>query len=161
MLLLPLLLFIVFAFISISAMRRAARRRFEYEEQLAREAAERGPSRGGDDGYTGSSFGASPFGGLLESLMTGAGARSYGYDPAARPGGEGSQEEPPPAGGWRSRRRSRRRPSTTTRGSRSRKRAHSAGGAGRPRSKARSARSSAAGRAATAAASSRSSRPRS
>src|SRR3954470_2535376 len=100
MLLLPLLLFIVFAFISISisisAMRRAARRRFEYEEQLAREAAERGPSRGGDDGYTGSSFGASPFGGLLESLMTGAGARSYGYDPATRRGVEVSQEEPPP-----------------------------------------------------------------
>src|SRR4051812_18482489 len=96
MLLLPLLLFIVFAFISISAMRRAARRRFEYEEQLAREAAERGPSRGGDDGYTGSSFGASPFGGLLESLMTGAGARSYGYDPATGRWVEVSQEQPPP-----------------------------------------------------------------
>src|SRR3954469_5852350 len=98
MLLLPLLLFIVFAFISISAMRRAARRRFEYEEQLAREAAERGPSRGGDNGYTGSSFGASPFGGLLESLMTGAGARSYAYDPVTGRWVEVSQEESrPPA----------------------------------------------------------------
>src|SRR3954463_7793007 len=96
MLLLPLLLFVVFAFIAISSMRRAARRRFEYEEQFAREAAERGPSRGGDDGYSGSSFGASPFGGLLDSLMNGAGARSYAYDPVTGRWVEVSQEEPPP-----------------------------------------------------------------
>jgi len=96
MLLLPLLLFVVFALIAVSSMRRAGRRRFEYEEQLAREAAERGPSRGGDDGYSGSSFGASPFGGLLESLMTGAGARSYAYEPVTGRWVEVSQEEPPP-----------------------------------------------------------------
>jgi hypothetical protein len=98
-LLLPLLLFIVFALIAISSMRRAARRRFEYEEQLAREASERGPSRGADDEYSGSSFGASPFGGLLESLMTGAGARSYSYDPVSGRWVEVSQEQPlpPPA----------------------------------------------------------------
>src|SRR3954469_16183420 len=96
MLLLPLLLFVVFALIAASSMRRAARRRFEYEEQLAREAAERGPSRGGDDGYSGFSFGASPFGGLLESLMNGAGSRSYAYDPVTGRWVEVSQEEPAP-----------------------------------------------------------------
>src|SRR3954447_19908372 len=96
MLLLPLLLFVVFAFIAISSMRRAARRRFEYEEQLAREAPERGPSRGGHDGYSGSSFGASPFGGLLESLMNGAGARSYAYDPVTGRWVEVAPEDEPP-----------------------------------------------------------------
>src|SRR4051794_40901998 len=96
MLLLPLLLFVVFALIAASSMRRAARRRFEYEEQLAREAAERGPSRGGDDGSSGSSVGASPFGGLLESLMNGAGARSYGYDPVTGRWVEVAPEEEPP-----------------------------------------------------------------
>src|SRR4051812_35161868 len=98
MLLLPLLLFVVFALIAASSMRRAARRRFEYEEQLAREAAERGPSRGGDDGSSGSSFGASPFGGLLESLMHGAGARSYAYDAVTGRWVEvAPEEQPPPA----------------------------------------------------------------
>jgi transitional endoplasmic reticulum ATPase len=94
-LLLPLLLFIVFAFIAVSSMRRAARRRLEYEEQLAREAAERGPSRGGDDGYSDSPFGTSPFGGLLESLMAGAGARSYAYDPVTGRWVEVSPDDPP------------------------------------------------------------------
>jgi transitional endoplasmic reticulum ATPase len=96
MLLLPLLIFLIFAFVAISTTRRAARRRFEYEQQLAREAAERGPSRGGEDDYGngGSPFGPSPFGALLDSLMTGGGARSYSYDPATGEWNEVTEERP-------------------------------------------------------------------
>src|SRR5919199_5402091 len=82
MLLLPLLLLVLFVLISLSIARRAALRRAEYEEELAREAASRGPRRG-DDGEVGPSpFGGSPLGSLLEHMMSGATwGRSYTYDP--------------------------------------------------------------------------------
>jgi transitional endoplasmic reticulum ATPase len=95
MLLLPLLLFLIFAFIAVRTMRSAARRRFEYEEQLAREAGERGPSRGGED-YDETGVSHSPFGALLESLMTGGGAGSYSYDPATGEWVEVTEERPAP-----------------------------------------------------------------
>ena len=86
MLLLPLLVFLLFLLLSLSAARRAARRRAEYEAKLAREAAARGPTRAGkDEDDDLEAFGATPFGSLLETLMTGAGARSYTYDPRQRP----------------------------------------------------------------------------
>jgi transitional endoplasmic reticulum ATPase len=82
MLLLPLLVLVVFAFIALSLARRAALRRAEYEEELAREAAARGPTRGGDE-LADSPFGPSPLGSLLEHMMSGATwGRSYELDPA-------------------------------------------------------------------------------
>jgi transitional endoplasmic reticulum ATPase len=75
--LLFLLAIVVFVIAVMSAARRSARRQAEYEDQLAREAAERGPSRGEQE----PPFGASPFGSLFDMLMTGGGARSYEYDP--------------------------------------------------------------------------------
>jgi hypothetical protein len=75
--LLFLLASVVFVIAVMSAARRSARRQAEYEDQLAREAAERGPSRGEQE----PPFGASPFGSLFDMLMTGGGARSYEYDP--------------------------------------------------------------------------------
>src|SRR5436309_2952931 len=90
MLLLPMLVMLAFVLIAMSAARRAASRRAEFEQReyeahLEREAATRGPSRGGADQADDADvapFGGSPFGALLESLMTGAGARSYSFDPA-------------------------------------------------------------------------------
>jgi SpoVK/Ycf46/Vps4 family AAA+-type ATPase/predicted metal-dependent enzyme (double-stranded beta helix superfamily) len=75
--LLFLLAIVVFVIAVMSAARRSARRQAEYEDQLAREPAERGPSRGEQE----PPFGASPFGSLFDMLMTGGGARSYEYDP--------------------------------------------------------------------------------
>jgi transitional endoplasmic reticulum ATPase len=105
LLLLPLLLVIVFMLIAASAARRAALRRAEYraqleqEAQLEREAAAHGPSRGGieqDDEYASPLSGNTPFGALLESLMTGAGARSYAYDPATGRWIDVSEQQPEP-----------------------------------------------------------------
>ena len=102
LLLLPVLFVIVFMLLVASAARRAALRRaeqaqWEYEEQLQREASARGPSRGGtvqDDEHAAAPFGPSPFGALLESLFTGGGARSYGYDPATGRWVDMSEMEP-------------------------------------------------------------------
>jgi transitional endoplasmic reticulum ATPase len=90
---LPLMLFVVFSLIAASAMRRAALRRAEYEEELAREAAERGPTRGGGEAEP-SPFGASPLGSLLEHMMSGSG--SYTFDPATGRWVDVSQAEPEP-----------------------------------------------------------------
>jgi transitional endoplasmic reticulum ATPase len=97
------LLVIVFVLVAVSAARRAALRRAEYQAQLEqealleREAAARGPSRDGieqDDEYASPLFGSSPFANLLESLMTGAGARSYAYDTATGEWVDVSEEQP-------------------------------------------------------------------
>ena len=97
MLLLPLLVFLLFLLLSLSAARRAARRRAEYEAELAREAAARGPTRAGEDEDDDlEAFGATPFGSLLETLMTGAGARSYTYDPVSGRWVDVSEERPEP-----------------------------------------------------------------
>jgi transitional endoplasmic reticulum ATPase len=97
------LLVIVFVLVAVSAARRAALRRAEYQAQLEeealleRDAAALGPGRGGfqqDDEHASPSFGSSPFGTLLESLMTGAGARSYAYDPATGRWVDVSEEQP-------------------------------------------------------------------
>ena len=96
MALLPLLVLLVFFLIMVSAARRAARRRAAYEEQLEREAAARGPARGGEDDDAYSPFGASPFGALFDTLMTGGGARSYTYDPVTGRWVDVSDERPDP-----------------------------------------------------------------
>src|SRR3954452_9829493 len=87
------MLFVVFSLIAASAMRRAALRRAEYEEELAREAAERGPTRGGGEAEP-SPFGGSPLGSLLQHMMSGSG--SYTFDPATGRWVDVSQAEPEP-----------------------------------------------------------------
>src|SRR5689334_8448415 len=97
MLLLPLLVLVVFAFVAMSLARRAALRRAEYEEELAREAAERGPSRaGGDDPPP--PLGMSPLGSLLEQMMSGpAWGRSYEVDPETGRWVDVTERQPEPA----------------------------------------------------------------
>jgi hypothetical protein len=90
--LLFLLAIVVFVIAVMSAARRSARRQAEYEDQLAREAAERGPSRGEQE----PPFGASPFGSLFDMLMTGGGARSYEYDPRRAAGSTSATRGPSP-----------------------------------------------------------------
>jgi transitional endoplasmic reticulum ATPase len=95
MLLLALLVFVVFVLIAVSAVRRAALRRAEYEQELAREDAGAGVAAESDA----MPFPPSPFGALLESLMGGSGVRSYTYDPATGRWIDVSDHEPeqPPA----------------------------------------------------------------
>src|SRR2546421_10233779 len=131
-----LLLVLLFMWLAASAARRARRAAYQAQlEQEARrrhEAASRGQSHGGDadDEDAAPAFGSSPFGGLLESLMTAAGARSYAYDPdtgrwidvsgqqpptpTTQPNGHGATTEHPPAP---PRRRSRRTPAQNPLGS--------------------------------------------
>ena len=76
LLLLPLLLMLltmlVFGFIARQARRRMLKEE-ERRQEIARRAAERGEEV--------SPFELMPFGGLFESLFSGAGAHSYAYDP--------------------------------------------------------------------------------
>src|SRR4051794_15908701 len=118
-LLFALLLVVLFMWLATSAARRARRAAYQAQlEQEARrqhEAASRGqgPGGGAEDEGVAPAFGSSPFGGLLESLMTAAGARSYAYDPdtgrwvdvseqqpatpTTQPNGHGATTEHPPA----------------------------------------------------------------
>jgi transitional endoplasmic reticulum ATPase len=111
-----LFLFIVLV-VLVNVVSRASRmRRRALEEQLrAEEEARR--RRGGDPFGGASPFAGMPFGGLLESLMTGAGARSFRYDEATGQWVEDTGELPEPApepepaaDGSESKRRRRRRP---------------------------------------------------
>ena len=82
------MLLVVVTLISSAARRR--RRAFEAAEEQARRAAD-----GGSDPFEGASpFEMLPFGGLLESLMTGMGARSFQYDPETGEWVEVSDEQP-------------------------------------------------------------------
>jgi transitional endoplasmic reticulum ATPase len=115
-----LLLVVLCMWLAASAARRAALRRAAYQAQLEDEARREheAASRGRGDGGAGDespspAFGASPFGALLENLMTAAGARSYAYDPdtgrwvdvseqqpespPTRPNGHGATKEQPAA----------------------------------------------------------------
>jgi hypothetical protein len=113
------LLFVIVAFMSVASSISRARRR-AYEEQLrAEESLQRNRGDNGQDPYGGASpFGALPFGGLLEALMTGAGAHSFRYDEQTGEWVEITEEmpepepEPEPAadGAAPKRRRKRRRP---------------------------------------------------
>jgi transitional endoplasmic reticulum ATPase len=70
------LLLLVFLVVSLLGAARRRRRAAEAQEEAARRAA-----GGENDPFAGASpFEFFPFGGLLESLMTGAGARSFRYD---------------------------------------------------------------------------------
>lgn len=76
MIFLPFLLLLLLMFFAVGAMSRAAaRRRRALEQEYARDQP---LSR---DPATPPLFGRSPFASLLEEMMTGAGARSYAYDP--------------------------------------------------------------------------------
>jgi len=77
--LLLLILLALFMFLAFSAASRASRRRRQMEEEFAAEQARRGED--GEDGYSSTGFGVSPFGSILDALMTGAATRSYEYDP--------------------------------------------------------------------------------
>jgi transitional endoplasmic reticulum ATPase len=89
-----LLLFVIVVMVSVIVRVARARRR-AYEEQLR--AAERAASGSGGNGRSGdASFGAFPFGGLFEALMTGAGARSFRWDPETGEWVEMTDEVPEP-----------------------------------------------------------------
>jgi transitional endoplasmic reticulum ATPase len=133
--LLALLLVVLFMYFAASAARRASLRRAAYQAQLEhearqREAASRGQLGNAEDEYASPAFGSSPFGALLESLMTAAGARSFTYDPdtgrwvdvseqqpevpPTKPNGDGATAEHMPAP---RRRRARRAPAQNPLGS--------------------------------------------
>src|SRR5688500_13917614 len=76
-----------------SAARR--RRRRAYEEDIARQEQAQRQGGGDADPFGGASpFEMLPFGGLLESLMTGMGARSFAWDEATGQWVEVSDEVP-------------------------------------------------------------------
>ena len=73
------LLFLLFVVVLVMSVAGAARRR--RRAKAAREESLRRAAGGEPDPFDGASpFGMFPFGGLLESLMTGVGARSFQYD---------------------------------------------------------------------------------
>src|SRR3954471_23720685 len=99
MLLLPLILLVVFFFILASVGRRASlarQRAFEEEQRRIEEARRRQREGGAGEDDLFSPFGMLPFGGLLEDLMGGAGARSYRIDPRTGEWVDVSQERPEP-----------------------------------------------------------------
>src|SRR5881296_1103666 len=98
MLLLPLILLVVFFFIA-SVGRRASlarQRAFEEEQRRIEEARRRQREGGAGEDELVSPFAMLPFGGLLEDLMGGAGARSYRIDPRTGEWVDVSQERPEP-----------------------------------------------------------------
>src|SRR3954468_1714051 len=100
MLLLPLILLVVFFFILASVGRRASlarQRAFEDEQRRIEEARRRQREGGGGEDELVSPFATLPFGGLLEDLMGGAGARSYRIDPRTGEWVDVSQERPEPS----------------------------------------------------------------
>ena len=89
------LLFLVFVLLIVVSLLGAARRHrraVEAQEEAMRRAAagEGGPFDGA------SQSGMFPFGGLLESLMKGVGARSFRYDPETGEWVEMTEVLPPP-----------------------------------------------------------------
>ena len=92
MLTLLLLLFVIVLVMSVAGAARRRRRAVEAQERAARRVA----TDGSPDPFDGASpFGMFPFGGLLESLMTGMGARSFQYDHETGEWVEVSAEPPP------------------------------------------------------------------
>ena len=88
-------LMLAVAFISlVASMRRRSRHMLEQQERLEREMR----SSGGEvDPYGGASpFEMLPFGGLLESLMSGMGARSFRWDEETGEWVEMTDEAPQP-----------------------------------------------------------------
>ena len=95
MLTLLLLLFVVVIFMSVASSISRARRRAE-EERLRAEEAQHAHGGGGDPFGGMSPFGMLPFGGMLEALMGGMGARSFRYDPETGQWVEMTDELPDP-----------------------------------------------------------------
>src|SRR4051794_5491999 len=99
MLLLPLILLVVFFFILASVGRRASlarQRAFEEEQRRVEEARRRQREGGAGEDELVSPFAMLPFGGLLEDMMGGAGARSYRIDPRTGEWVDVSQQRPEP-----------------------------------------------------------------
>ena len=97
MLTLVFLLIVAVALVSVVSSMNRRRRRALQEEQAQLEQAARGDDGGETDPFEGMSpFGMLPLGGLLESLMSGMGARSFRYDEETGGWVEMSDEIPEP-----------------------------------------------------------------
>ena len=112
---LTLLLLLLFLLLVVTVATSASRRRRRALEEQARRQWEAEQGVGPGDPMT--PFGMLPFGGLLEAMMTGAGARSFRYDEETGEWVEMTDEplevDPPPANGDRPARRKRRRRART------------------------------------------------
>ena len=116
------LLFLLLVFILVISLASSAARRRRRAYEAAEAEARRAAGGGSDPSDNASPFGMFPFGGLLESMMTGMGARSFQLDPETGEWVEMSdeipvlEEEPAPVREREERRPRRRRQAAPSQG---------------------------------------------